>query len=327
MTFTHAQEPAGAARPVPTTYLGGMTIAALGMAETVDLMVGAVRSQSRPGHPLFYTSANGEVVSRYARDPAFAEHFALADLISADGQPMVFLSRFFGRRRLPERVATTDLFHGLARAAAQQGLTFYMLGATEEENRKAVDNVRRLYPDLRIVGRCHGYLQGDALREKIAEIDALAPDILWLALGVPREQAFVLAYGPLLTRVGLIKTSGGLFNFLSGTRTRAPDWLQRAGLEWLWRLLQEPRRLLWRYAVTNPHAMYLFARRSRPDGGLPAFRPPVPRSAVPARGALPSEAAAGPLAVRAGGGDPFLVPDGVRAVLRSSAPRRTEDWA
>ena len=123
---------------------------------------------------------------------------------------------------LPERVATTDLFYVVARKAQAAGLTFYMFGADEAENAAAVANVRKMYPDLRIVGRCHGYLRGEALRDKVDEINALAPDYLWVALGVPYEQAFVEEFTPRLSNVGVIKTSGGLFNFLSGSRPRAP---------------------------------------------------------------------------------------------------------
>ena len=249
-------------RTVPTTRLGGMAIAVLDRKETAALMVEAAATHSRPNLPLYLTSANGEVLSRHDRDRDFSRIVALADMISADGQPMVSLSRFVGGRKLPERVATTDLFHDVARAAVERGLTFYMYGADEEENRRATENALARHPGLRIVGRSHGFHQGQALREKIAEINALAPDILWLALGVPREQIFVYEYGPLLTNVGVIKTSGGLFNFLSGTRARAPGWMQALSLEWLWRIKEEPRRLFWRYATTNPHAVYLLVAKS-----------------------------------------------------------------
>ena len=120
------------------------------------------------------------------------------------------------------------------------------------------------FPNLKIVGHSHGYFRGDALRAKVEEINALAPDYLWVALGVPNEQAFVEEYTPLLTNVGVIKTSGGLFNFLSGSRSRAPQWMQKIGLEWAWRTWLEPRRLLWRYLTTNPRAIYLLFSRNRP---------------------------------------------------------------
>src|SRR5262249_54851505 len=106
----------------------------------------------------------------------------------------------------------------------------------------------------------HGYLDADAMDRRVAEIDDAAPDILWVALGVPREQQFCARFAQRLRNVGVVKTSGGLLNFLSGTRARAPAWMQRSGLEWAFRLVQEPRRLFWRYAVTSPHAIYLLAR-------------------------------------------------------------------
>jgi N-acetylglucosaminyldiphosphoundecaprenol N-acetyl-beta-D-mannosaminyltransferase len=138
-----------------------------------------------------------------------------------------------------------------------------MFGADKAENAAAVASVRKQYPDLKIVGHSHGYLRGEALRAKVAEINALAPDYLWVALGVPYEQAFVEEFTPALFNVGVIKTSGGLFNFLSGSRTRAPLWMQHVGLEWAWRIWLEPRRLFWRYLTTNPRALYLLLNRNR----------------------------------------------------------------
>jgi exopolysaccharide biosynthesis WecB/TagA/CpsF family protein len=159
-----------------------------------------------------------------------------------------------------ERVATTDLFHDVAARAEPLGVSFYLLGATEEENRKACERARTLFPRLDIVGRSHGYLDAATLERRVGEIDALAPAILWIAFGVPREQEFCARFASRLRHVRVIKTSGGLFNFLSGSRARAPAWMQRSSLEWAFRVAQEPRRLFWRYAVTSPHALYLLAR-------------------------------------------------------------------
>jgi N-acetylglucosaminyldiphosphoundecaprenol N-acetyl-beta-D-mannosaminyltransferase len=144
-----------------------------------------------------------------------------------------------------------------------------MFGADEAENAAAVANVQKTYPNLRIVGRSHGYLRGDALRAKVDEINQLAPDYLWVALGVPYEQAFVEDFAPNLSNVGVIKTAGGLFNFLSGSRARAPQWMQYVGLEWAWRIWLEPRRLFWRYLTTNPRALYLLFNKSTPTDPRP----------------------------------------------------------
>jgi exopolysaccharide biosynthesis WecB/TagA/CpsF family protein len=251
---------------IPRITLGGLRLAVLDIETTANFMIEMAFPHRRLGRPLYLTSANGEVLSRCATEPITERLFRTADLISADGQPLVTVSRFKSKTPLPERVATTDLFHVVARKAAAAGLTFYMFGADEQENAAALANVQKMHPTLRIVGSSHGYLRGDALRAKVDEINALAPDYLWVALGVPYEQSFVEEYSARLPNVGIIKTSGGLFNFLSGSRPRAPQWMQDFGLEWAWRIWLEPRRLFWRYLTTNPRALYLLVNRSRPSG-------------------------------------------------------------
>jgi N-acetylglucosaminyldiphosphoundecaprenol N-acetyl-beta-D-mannosaminyltransferase len=242
---------------VPRTTVGRLRLAALDLEQTANFMIDVVFPHRRASRPLYLTSANGEVLARCSTEPMTDRLFRSADLINADGQPLVTLSRLRSSHPLPERVATTDLFHVVARKAQAAGLTFYMLGADQAENEAAVANVRKMYPGLKIVGHSHGYISGETLRTKVDEINALAPDYLWVALGVPNEQAFVEQYAPYLSNVGVIKTSGGLFNFLSGSRARAPKWMQNAGLEWAWRVWLEPHRLLWRYLTTNPRALYL----------------------------------------------------------------------
>jgi N-acetylglucosaminyldiphosphoundecaprenol N-acetyl-beta-D-mannosaminyltransferase len=250
---------------IPRISLGGLRLAVLDLEQTANFMVDMVFPERRIGRPLYLTSANGEVLARCSTEPMTDRLFRAADLINADGQPLVTVSRLKSKTPLPERVATTDLFHVVALKAQAARLTFYMFGADETENAAAVANVRTTYPDLQIVGHSHGYLRGEALRAKVEEINALAPDYLWVALGVPYEQAFVEEFTPLLSNVGVIKTSGGLFNFLSGSRPRAPLWMQRVGLEWAWRIWLEPRRLFWRYFTTNPRALYLLFNKSRPS--------------------------------------------------------------
>ncbi len=247
----------------PTTMVGGMPISAIDRQTAAKIMIRAARERQGNGRPLYFTSVNGEAIARTSKDRQLADLFLSADQILADGQPLVLASRWLCRTQLPERVATTDLFHDVARLAQKSGATFYLLGSDEEENLRAVSAVRAAYPRLRIVGHCHGYLQGEALQSKLREINGLAPDILWLGLGVPLEQIFVRDYSPSLPNVGLIKTSGGLFNHISGRNPRAPTWMQRAGFEWLWRMFMEPRRLFWRYVTTNPRAVYALVRYSQ----------------------------------------------------------------
>jgi exopolysaccharide biosynthesis WecB/TagA/CpsF family protein len=192
-----------------------------------------------------------------ARDGKVRGLFEAADLIHADGTPLVFASRMRAALPLPERVATTDLFHDVAARAPAVDATFYLLGATDEVIVRAAENVRRMYPRLTVVGHRSGYFSADAESDVVAEINAARPDILWVGMGAPAEQRFSLRHRARLANVGLIKTSGGLFDFLSGRNSRAPFWMQAMGLEWAYRMALEPRRLAWRYLTTNPHAAYL----------------------------------------------------------------------
>ncbi|WP_428425150.1 WecB/TagA/CpsF family glycosyltransferase [Pararhizobium sp.] len=247
----------------PHILLGGLSIAVLDRQSAAFLMISAAWKRRPDNRPYYFTSANGEVIARAHADVGIASLFQGADQIFADGQPLVFASRWLCRIKLPERVATTDLFHDVARLAEFMGVTFYLLGSAEAESDKAVAAIRARYPNLRIIGHCHGYLAGDALEAKIEEINALAPDILWLGLGVPREQIFVRDFASRLTNIGVLKTSGGLFDHLAGKTQRAPLWAQRAGFEWFWRMMKEPRRLFWRYMTTNPRALYAIWRYSK----------------------------------------------------------------
>jgi exopolysaccharide biosynthesis WecB/TagA/CpsF family protein len=244
--------------------LGGLPVVVVDRQSAAKTMVEeALKRSGLWRYPAYITSTNGEVTFRCAFDLAERELFLQADAIHADGMPHVFASRFNCDVALPERVATTDLFYDVAREAEARGATMFMLGATEASNEFAARHVRDRFPRLRLVGRRHGYFASQQEEiEACKQIAALAPDILWVSMGVPHEQKFIVRNRSRLTSVGIIKTSGGLFDFLSGSKPRAPDWMQRAGLEWLWRASLEPKRLGWRYLKTNPYAMYLLLTRS-----------------------------------------------------------------
>ncbi|WP_205756179.1 WecB/TagA/CpsF family glycosyltransferase [Labrenzia sp. 011] len=254
----------GSTRPQAATVLGGLPIANIGMRETAEQFVRLAR-EARSGDrlPYYSTSANGQVIAMAAKDQDFRKLLLRADQIHADGMPMVLLSRHVASNALSERVATTDLVHAVADKAESAGLSFYFLGAHEEVNKLAVDRMQALYPKLKFAGRGNGYFSHDQEKAVVEEINRLKPDILWVGLGVPREQEFVVRNLHRLHGVGVIKTSGGLFDFLSGKNSRAPQWMQKCGLEWLYRTILEPRRLARRYLVTNPIALREILRNSR----------------------------------------------------------------
>jgi N-acetylglucosaminyldiphosphoundecaprenol N-acetyl-beta-D-mannosaminyltransferase len=259
---------------VPVATIGGLPIAVIDRARSAALMVDAALSRRNAAQrPLVFTSANGQVLSMCARDARIRDLFLDADLIHADGMPLVFVSHLFGNTPLPERVATTDLFHDTAIVAQQRGASIYLLGATKAVVDQAVRRTRELYPTLKIAGYNSGYLRREGDEERItADIIRAQPDILWLGLGAPDEQSFAARNRDRLRGVGLIKTSGGLFDFVSGKNSRAPAWMQRLGLEWAYRIYLEPRRLAGRYLMTNPHAIFLLLTRTARTGSAPLTR-------------------------------------------------------
>jgi exopolysaccharide biosynthesis WecB/TagA/CpsF family protein len=254
---------------VPVEMIGGLPIAVIDRAQSARLITDLAAARRGSNEPaLVFTSANGQVLSMCAQDAAIRKLFLDADMVHADGMPLVFASRWLSRKPLPERVATTDLFHDVARLAEARGTTFYLLGATDTTIELAVRRISSLYPRLRICGYRSGYFSKEQEPGIVADINAASPDILWIGMGAPREQAFAMRHRDGLRRVGIIKTSGGLFDFLSGRARRAPDWVQAAGLEWAYRTFLEPQRLAGRYLMTNPHALFLLITRTKPPGAF-----------------------------------------------------------
>lgn len=246
----------------PTRLLGGMDITIASRNQVAEGFIShALFHRDLDVRPFYSSSANGQVLTMCDGDKDLHEEFSKADQIVADGMPMVLYSKIFGLS-LPERVATTDLYHDVAKRAEKEGLSFFLLGGEENINALAVENTKKLYPDLKIAGRRNGYFNQKDEEDIIALINDVEPDFLWVGMGVPREQYFISRNLEKLNNVGVIKTSGGLFDFLSQKRSRAPVWMQKIGFEWVYRALLEPRRLGYRYLKTNPKALCLLFRQS-----------------------------------------------------------------
>ncbi len=180
-----------------------------------------------------------------ARLQAFADN---AMLTVADGQPLVWAAPLFGGR-LPERVAGVDLMDRLCARAARQGTPVYLLGARPQILERALHTLRGRHPGLEVHG-ADGYFRTEEAAARADAIRASGARLLFVGMGSPLQEAFIeeqwARLGPLVA-VGV----GGSFDIAGGAVRRAPAWVGRMGLEWLVRLLQEPRRLLPRYAYTN----------------------------------------------------------------------------
>lgn len=251
------------ARTYNEVIVGGVKIACLSRTDLADLMVeDCVAARGKTGRTAkLVFSANGNSIARAAVDTEFRAQYGEGDIIHADGQPVVLASRLLTEAPIPERSATTDYFLDAAEAAAKAGLSFYLLGATEAVNARCAELLTQRYPGLKIAGRRNGYFGRDEEAAICEEIAASGADVIWVGLGVPLEHGFCTRNKHRF-RAGWVVTCGGCFNFVTGDYSRAPAWMQAAGLEWLFRVLREPRRLFWRYAVTNPRAVFLMLTRT-----------------------------------------------------------------
>jgi exopolysaccharide biosynthesis WecB/TagA/CpsF family protein len=235
--------------------VGGLNTACVSRRQLGRLMVGdclAARGGKRAAKLVF--ASNGHAVALAALRPEFRRQLEQADLIHADGTPIVFASRLLTSTPVPERSATTDFIFDAADAAEQHGLKFFLLGSTEEINARCAENLRKAYPGVEITGRRNGYFPPGEEARICDEINRSGADVVWVGLGVPLEYEFCLRNKDRL-KVGWIVTCGGCFNFAAGDYVRAPHWMQKTGLEWLHRLWCEPKRLFWRYLITNPVAI------------------------------------------------------------------------
>ena len=166
--------------------IGGLPIALINRATSAGLMLdAALRRRGSTLPPLIFTSANGQVLSMSARH-AVRKLFLDADLIHADGMPLVLVSRLFHKRPLPERVCTTDLFHDVARVAPPRGARMFLLGATKEVIDEAARRIRRLYPELQLAGHASGYMRRAHDEERVIElINAPGPTFCGSGLAYP----------------------------------------------------------------------------------------------------------------------------------------------
>jgi N-acetylglucosaminyldiphosphoundecaprenol N-acetyl-beta-D-mannosaminyltransferase len=271
------RERRGPHRAYREILVGGIRTACLTRQQLTSLMVGdclAARGGNR--RPKLVFASNGHAIALATANAQFRSHFGAANLIHADGQPVVLASRLLTNAPIPERTATTDFIHDSAVAAIANGLKFFLLGGPERVNARCAATLENRYTGLRIVGRRHGYFQPDDEEALCKSINASGADILWVGLGVPLEYEFCVRNRHRLNP-GWVVTCGGCFNFVTGDYSRAPDWMQRSGLEWLYRVLREPRRLFWRYAVTNPLA--IFALLTRTGSSLPSITGDEPADA------------------------------------------------
>jgi N-acetylglucosaminyldiphosphoundecaprenol N-acetyl-beta-D-mannosaminyltransferase len=179
------------------------------------------------------------------------------NLVSVDGQSVVWASKLLGCP-VPERVPGIELMFELLALAERRGYRVYILGARPDVLETAVVKLHEQYPRLNLCGWHHGYFSEGQERIIAEEICRTAPNILLVAMSSPRKEYWLAEHGP-ATGAQFGMGVGGSIDVVAGVTRRAPEWMQQAGLEWFYRLIQEPKRLGRRYAVTNTMFLGLLA--------------------------------------------------------------------
>ena len=192
---------------------------------------------------------NLDIVRMMSASPELWRFFRGADLVLADGMPIVWASRILGRP-LPARVAGSSLVSTLSEGAAREGRSIYLLGGDPGTADAAADELRRRYPTLRVAGvHCppFGFHRDEAAIARMGgAIAASRADIVFVALGCPKQERLIERLRPAAPNAWYLGV-GISFSYLSGAVLRAPAWMRQSGLEWVFRLLQEPKRLARRY--------------------------------------------------------------------------------
>ncbi|HEX3470595.1 MAG TPA: WecB/TagA/CpsF family glycosyltransferase [Silvibacterium sp.] len=227
--------------------------------------------------PLLIMGPNAQLVTLAARDARFAEALNAAHLAVPDGVSVVLASRLLGQP-VPQRVTGGDLMERLCAEAARHGFSVFFLGGLPGAATAAAVNLERRYPALRIAGTyCppRGFendsMESAHIRQLIADS---APDLLCVAFGAPKQEIWMHENCPSLP-VGAAIAVGAAFDTQAGLRRRAPRWTHKAGMEWLYRFLLEPRRLWRRYLIGNPRFLLLVLRQR-----LVGSRRPVSKAAT-----------------------------------------------
>lgn len=230
----------------------GIPVDCLTMVETITLIDNAIEQNKQINHVVINA---GKVVSMQ-KDKQLFESVVSCDVINADGQSIVWAARFLGHN-LPERVAGADLMQHLVHLASQKGYKCFFLGAKEEVVNKVVDIYKEKYSSSVIAGYRNGYFSKSEEPEVAMQIADSGAQLLFVAITSPRKENFMYEYRNILSIVNFTMGVGGTFDVIAGFTKRAPVWIQNMGLEWLFRLIQEPRRMWYRYLIGNSKFIWI----------------------------------------------------------------------
>ena len=223
------------------------------MEDTVTIIQKKLEADSFTQHVV----VNVAKIVNMRQDRELDKSVRACDIINIDGMGVVWGARLLGHE-VPERVAGVDLFHKLIEMAAEKEVPIFLLGAKEEVVSEVASRVQDMFPRLNMAGYHHGYFWDDeeAIVNKIRNSGA---KMLFVAITSPKKENFINRWKDALG-VNFVMGVGGTFDVVAGKVKRAPVWMQNAGLEWLFRIIQEPRRMWKRYLITNSKFAWLLIK-------------------------------------------------------------------
>ena len=217
----------------------------LDVKETIDLVEQYVIQKE----PLHLMGVNADKINECCDNPLLKKIVNSCGVINADGASVVLASKYL-KSPLPERVAGIDLMQDLVKLSEQKGYSIYLLGAKQEVVEKTKEVLAKRHPNLKILGIRNGYFKETEWKGISDEIKGLNPDFVFVGITSPTKE-YLIEYMQNEGNTSVFMGVGGSFDVISGNIPRAPKWMQKCNLEWLFRVIQEPRRLFKRYFVGN----------------------------------------------------------------------------
>jgi N-acetylglucosaminyldiphosphoundecaprenol N-acetyl-beta-D-mannosaminyltransferase len=241
--------------PTRRTILMGCPVDLIASATLLKELTQAIDTQSGPKVIQF---VNGNKIAQVRHDRDMGRIMGKADYALVDGQPLLPMGRLLGVH-IPERIDGVGLMAKLLKLADERRYSVFLLGAKQDVLDSCVQKIKSTYPNLRIAGSRNGYFSEKDTDGMVAQIRASRADILFLGMGSPMKERFADRYASQLGTT-VIQGVGGSFDVMAGLVKRAPVWIQRIGMEWAFRVSQEPRRMFWRYTTTNATCLWAFFR-------------------------------------------------------------------
>ena len=230
-------------------------IDAITMQETLERVENAIIANKQIHH----TVVNAGKVVLMQTDKELAKSVIDADIINADGKAVVWAANFLGQK-LPERVSGIDLMEELVKRSFEKGYKCFFLGATQDVVNRLVEIYKEQYSDDIIAGYRNGYFEKNEEEQIAKEISDSGANMLFVAITSPKKEIFLNTYKNQLQNVNFIMGVGGSFDVIAGKVKRAPLWMQNFGMEWLYRVIQEPKRMWKRYLIGNTKFIWLIIK-------------------------------------------------------------------